>query len=228
MARRRSFVDTWEQPSTMAAMVSRGHTAKGLRRHTASLGKARALRTARKGCATPTNGGGDSATADRATGARGGRAGWPHWPRSGWPGLAACWLRAAPQAAGSRADAQAGWPGPAAAPRVPSLRAAALGRRGVQGAGSPLAGAAGSPRWSAGQAPQGWAIGRLASMAAAGGSTGSLSGCSPREREGEALVAGGEGVEALGGFLRAGQGSGSGKGGWGKTWATWGRDGWGR
>jgi hypothetical protein len=32
----------------------------------------------------------------------------------------------------------------------------------------------------------------------------------PREKEGEALVAGKEGVEALGGFLRAGQGSGSG------------------
>jgi hypothetical protein len=46
IARRRSFVDAWEQPSTMAAMVSHGHTAKGLRRHTASLGKARALRTA--------------------------------------------------------------------------------------------------------------------------------------------------------------------------------------
>jgi hypothetical protein len=45
MARRRSFVDAWEQPSTMAAMVSRGHTAKGLHRHTVSLGKARALRT---------------------------------------------------------------------------------------------------------------------------------------------------------------------------------------
>jgi hypothetical protein len=46
MARRRSFVDAWEQPSTMAAMVSRGHTTKGLHRHTTSLGKARALRTA--------------------------------------------------------------------------------------------------------------------------------------------------------------------------------------
>jgi hypothetical protein len=75
MARRRSFVDAWEQPSMMAAMVRRGHTAKGLRRLTTSLGKARALRTTRKGCATPMNGGGDSATADRATGARGARAG---------------------------------------------------------------------------------------------------------------------------------------------------------
>jgi hypothetical protein len=70
MARRRSFVDAWKPPSTMVAMVSRGHTVKGLRRHTTSLGKARALHTARKGCATPTNGGGDSATTDRATGAR--------------------------------------------------------------------------------------------------------------------------------------------------------------
>jgi hypothetical protein len=75
MARCRSFVDVWEQLSTMAAMVRRGHTAKGLRRLTASLGKARALHTAQKGCATPTNGGGDSAMADRATGARGARAG---------------------------------------------------------------------------------------------------------------------------------------------------------
>jgi hypothetical protein len=53
-------------------------------------------------------------------------------------------------------------------------------------------------------------------MAAAGGSTGSLSGCSPREKEGEALVAGGEGVEAMGGFLRVGQGKGSGMGGCGR------------
>jgi hypothetical protein len=59
-------------------------------------------------------------------------------------------------------------------------------------------------------------------MAATGGSTGLLPGCSPREKEGEALVAGGEGVEALGGFLRVGQESGSGMGGWGRTWATWG------
>jgi hypothetical protein len=56
------------------------------RRLTASLGKAKALRTAQKGCATPTNGGGDSATADRAMGARGARAGWPHWPRVGRAG----------------------------------------------------------------------------------------------------------------------------------------------
>jgi hypothetical protein len=54
-------------------------------------------------------------------------------------------------------------------------------------------------------------------MAAAGGSTGSLPGYSPREKEGEALVAGGEGVEAMGGFLRVGQGNGSGMGGLGKT-----------
>jgi hypothetical protein len=56
-------------------MVRRGHMAKGMRRLTTSLGKARALRTAQKGCTTPTNDGGDSATADRATGARGARAG---------------------------------------------------------------------------------------------------------------------------------------------------------
>jgi hypothetical protein len=36
--------------------VIRGHTARGLRRLTTSLGKARALHMARKGCATPTNG----------------------------------------------------------------------------------------------------------------------------------------------------------------------------
>jgi hypothetical protein len=55
-------------------------------------------------------------------------------------------------------------------------------------------------------------------MAAAGGSTGSLPGGSPREKEGEALVAGGEGVEVMGGFLRAGQVKGSGMGDWGKSW----------
>jgi|UPI0004DEAD09 hypothetical protein len=145
------------------------------------------------------NGGGDSATADRATGAWGARAGWPHWPKAG------------------RAEA-----GRAPHRRPPSCpgELARTGHRAVR-----LACAL--PRWdvegyrvlgrSAGQAPQGWAAGRQSAMAAAGGSTGSLPGCSPRENEGEALVAGGEGVEAMGGFLRAGQGNGSDMGGWGKT-----------
>jgi hypothetical protein len=65
-------------------------------------------------------------TSDRAMGARGARADWPHWPRASRAG----WLRAAPQVAEPRADAQAGWPRPAAAPCAPSLRAAAPGHRG--------------------------------------------------------------------------------------------------
>jgi hypothetical protein len=66
--------------------------------------------------------------------------------------------------------------------------ACALSRRDVEGYRE--------PGRSAGQAPQGRAAGRQGAMDAAGGSTGSLPGCSPREKEGEALVAGGEGVEA--------------------------------
>jgi hypothetical protein len=50
-------------------MVRRGRTTKGLCRLTASLGKARALRTARKGCATSTNDG-PWRRADAGNGAR--------------------------------------------------------------------------------------------------------------------------------------------------------------
>jgi hypothetical protein len=129
---------------------------------------------------TPTNGGGDSATADRATGARGARVGWPHWPKAG--------------------HAEAGC---APRRRPPGCALAAQGRRGVQGAGPEReTGTTGAGCWATGRHGCRRREHRLAA------------GLLAREKEGEALVAGGEGVEAMGGFLRAG----SGMGGWGKSW----------
>jgi hypothetical protein len=84
---------------------------------------------------TPTNGGGDAATADRAMGARGARAGWPHWHKAGRAeagrALAACWPRAALAAP------------PGAVPRRYSCQAAGMpgprrSRRGGEGKGGKL------------------------------------------------------------------------------------------